>query len=477
MRATSSGIVIGFVLALLVPSSVVGQDPDPQVLDVPDPTLDFLDTRTGEGAEGPAFADITHLHVAVEEGEFDVKFTVSERVPKDAEPPVDVLLYVDRDGDGAEDATVRFASSDGWAATVTDTSTGEVVPLDALWVFADSIRTRVPMTLFGSPEDLRFHGQSTVATATSMLSDRVPDPDDVWLALGESPPPLPPVLFSASDLIAAGSAAWDAKSVPNPDPRLFGEKFASDPCARPAREKERGITCAVTLARAWREWQHKSAADGRVSQDGYESVLPAYQWAAAALSPKDKRYLDEVLLAVDATPLDFERVTPSGLQPIKAAQQPKTMRPDAMRRMLTAAWLDTLVPVVDGEEWAEEKGVYAGPVAYSFLSGAAEYGAFTLVSACEDGIEQARRPRLIDDLALTECAAAAAQSWAMYEATGDRRFLEVARGLKGLALASGVFDCAGGNASGAFDGILLKAARGEWDGSPPECFYRGSQVR
>lgn len=185
MRFVSAAAVSLFTL-LLSPLGAAGQPHSGFVLEVglevTDPAGD-VHSLDGDQVEAPGYVDIRLLRVLTEDDELVVTFELS------GEPPADALtgaafynLDVDTDADGSFDRRLRaFLDMQGWMTQLTDLdSTFEQVGVPL--ISDDRVEMRVPLSMLGPVEDLRFLG-SVEAHDVSGLFDRVPNRPDEWLSL------------------------------------------------------------------------------------------------------------------------------------------------------------------------------------------------------------------------------------------------------------------------------------------------------
>ena len=259
-----------------------------------------------------------------------------------------------------------------------------------------------------------------------------------------------PSMRCVSDLVKAGSRkAKPAKSL-----KAAPDYFAKTACVKPAggAAKNRAMLCLEYIAQSWRSAQREADAEGMVPRKAFDEIMPAYQWAANSLSKADKDYLDRGLSKLDRTPLAWERKKPRNLQNASTVRKTATRNtgPDALRKTLAATWLQSdMAPILDAVEempggW-EEPDVPSGPLGPGYPSDYMSYWvgpkggssvSTDLVSTCELALDRAKTPNASGTMRTSTCGRAAAKAWLLYLATGDQRFIDVAVGIRDMAMRS-----------------------------------------
>ena len=204
MRATRSGIVIGLVLALLVPGGVVGQGASPlaelsaapsaeptsvpsaQPMKRPSDALrpgivvlvdgaeDLRDATTGERVDGPGYANMRVLTLALDEDNLSVTYEMQDNVSEPSEPSTTTLSYnirVDIDSDGSADFDVAYVWDGGWHAELVDLASGSTTPLDVPVIKGSELKATVPLVYLGWPKEMRFRGDVQVTATPDPVGD------------------------------------------------------------------------------------------------------------------------------------------------------------------------------------------------------------------------------------------------------------------------------------------------------------------
>jgi hypothetical protein len=255
--------------------------------------------------------------------------------------------------------------------------------------------------------------------------------------------------YCARDLLAAGAT----KVKPSQALKSTHRSFQRGPCVRPAGEAgpDRALLCLHEIASAWRDSQRETNADGRVSKDGLDEVLPMYQWASSMLSRTERAYLDAGMSRLDVIPLGWVREAPTDLKDRSVVRSSRQSRVSlrALHRRLQQAWLESdLVPIPDAT--IEMPGGWESPdlpMGYSSQVATPLHGLSlfvgprgglvpltTVISACELAVDPRKTPNVSGSIRTETCGRAAASTWLAYLATGDDRFIDVAIGIRDVAL-------------------------------------------
>jgi hypothetical protein len=257
--------------------------------------------------------------------------------------------------------------------------------------------------------------------------------------------------YCLSDLIEAGAGKVRASQALASTERWFQR----GPCADPGRgaRQDRALLCLYEIASSWRRWQRETGADGRVSQAGFDEVLPMYQWASGSLSGSERRYLEAGLSRLDEIPLGWVRPAPKGLKKPTAVRSARSRgaSADALNRQLQKAWLENdLVPITDavvempdGWERPDLPTGYGSEVATPIgtlspvLGRSGPTRTMSVVTKCEQAVDPRATPNVKGSIRTETCGRAAASAWLAYLATGDKRFIDIASGIRDMALQAG----------------------------------------
>lgn len=254
--------------------------------------------------------------------------------------------------------------------------------------------------------------------------------------------------YCIRDLVAAGAAKIKAKSVGVIEPAMnaFGNlkdmsasPFGEGPCANPAKagRDDLDMMCLLEVGSAWREWQRVYRQDGLVPQLGFDTVLPAYQYAVSRLDQKGIRYLNEGLARLDEVPIDWARPQPQDLESQNAVRKAavRKVNASALNNKLRGAWYDAMTPVLEGEGAEGLPRSWWGPGSPWAWTSLFDGGSLSVVNWCRVAIQFNKiTPSAALGVTSHTCADAAAHAWLMYETTGDTRFIDVTVGLRNMAL-------------------------------------------
>ena len=177
-----------------------------------------------------------------------------------------------------------------------------------------------------------------------------------------------------------------------------------------------------------------------------------YKWAASALSDSGRRYLDAGLSRLDEMPLGWTRDVPAKPKAPSVVRKAPTgsANPDALNALLRKTWLESdMAPVPDHVVempggWEEPDlpkgymgvGSPVGGMSYWLGNRGGRSAVTSIVSICALAVDAAQTPDVSGTIRTETCGRVAASAWLLYQATGDERFIDVAVGIRDLALRS-----------------------------------------
>jgi len=257
----------------------------------------------------------------------------------------------------------------------------------------------------------------------------------------------PPPHQSFRTIIDAGVGRVRAKSIPLLSD--WDRSYIKDRCTagtsvsrlqgdvmrlhRASARSQRELGCLVLLTEAWNRYLEQPVETS--SEPAYEAASQIYQYAAKEFGPKLRKRYARALLAYEVARLTEPRTKRARKkfgQLVSAPQRPVDLA--SLHRSFNVVVTDNLgALILPGDPWERlSLGTFSYASPFSHASDD-KSTAFDLVSKCEVVITSA------SDWGSTShgrhaCEEAIANTWAMYQVTGDPRFYRVARGIRDLYL-------------------------------------------